>query len=99
MQYLEEAQTVHQNEDLNIVWQANCDIQYVLNAYSCVIYICVYMIKAQKGMSTLIAKACKEEKDSNMTLKQSVHHMANKFLNVVESPVMEVCYMMCHTCQ
>ena len=55
-------------------------------------YICEYMTKAQKGMIILMAEAYKEGKDSNMTLKQSVHHMANKFLNAAESPVMKVCY-------
>ena len=43
-------------------------------------------------MSTLMAEACKEAKDGNMTLKQSAHHMANHSLNAVESPDMEACY-------
>ena len=41
-----------------------------------------------------MAEACKEAKDGNMTLKQSVCHMANKFLNAVESLVMEACYIL-----
>ena len=35
-----------------------------------------------------MAVACKESKDGNMTLKQSVHHIAN----AVESLAMEACY-------
>ena len=50
------------------------------------------MAKAQKGMGTLMAEACKEAKDGNMALKGSVYDMANEFLNVVESPIMETCY-------
>ena len=43
-------------------------------------------------MSTLMAEAGVEAKDGNITLKQSVNGVVRKFLNVVESPVMEACY-------
>ena len=33
-------------KDLVMTWKANHDIQYVLNAHSCVMYICGYMAKA-----------------------------------------------------
>ena len=52
--------------------QANHDIQFPLDAYRCVVYICDYMRKAQKGMSDLLATACKEAKEINFTLKESV---------------------------
>ena len=61
-------------------WSAKHDMQYALDTCCCVMYICNYMTKIQKGTGTLIAEACKEAKDGNMTLKQNVHHMANKFL-------------------
>ena len=35
------------------VWQANHDIQFVLDPYQCVTYICDYMTKSQKGISEL----------------------------------------------
>ena len=66
-------------------WKANHDIQFVLDAYSCVVYICDYMTKSQKGMSNLLASACQEAKKGNMTLTQSVRHMGNKFINGVET--------------
>ena len=37
-------------------------------------------------------EACREAKQGNASLKESVCHMANKFLNAVESPEMEACY-------
>ena len=79
-------------KELAMTLQANPDIQYILFAYSYLMYMCDYMKKAPKSMGTLIAGACKEAKDDNMTLKQSVHHMANKFLNILDSPVMGACY-------
>ena len=43
-------------------WQANHYIQFPLDAYSCVVYICDCMTKAQKGMSDLLTTAYKEAK-------------------------------------
>ena len=53
-------------------WQANHDIQFVLNVYICIIYICDYMTKAQKGISDLLATACREAREGNMTLKENI---------------------------
>ena len=39
-----------------------------------------------------MAEACKEAKDGYMILQQSVHLVTYKFLNAVESPIMEACY-------
>ena len=66
------------------VWKANHDIQYVLDPYSCVIYICDYLMKNNKGMSMLLENAAKEARKGNMNLKQSVQHIGNKFLNCSE---------------
>ena len=54
------------------VWKANHDIQYVLDPYSCVVYICDYLMKNNKSMSKLLENASKEAKLGNMDLKQSV---------------------------
>ena len=74
------------------VWQANHDIQFVLDAYSCIVYICDYLTKAHKGMSNLLSAACEEAKKNNLGLKQSVRHMGNKFLNAVEISEQEACF-------
>ena len=44
-------------------------------------------------MSTLMAEACKEAKKGNHTLKQSVRHIGNKFLNAVEVSAQEAAYL------
>ena len=74
------------------VWNANHDIQYVLDPYSCVVYICDYLTKNNKGMSILLEQAAKEAKDGNMDLKKSVRHIGNKFLNCVEMSEQECVY-------
>ena len=74
------------------VWKANHDIQYVLDPYSCVVYICNYLMKNNKSMSKLLETASKEAKLGNMDLKQSVRHIGNKFLNCSEMSEQECAY-------
>ena len=73
-------------------WQANHDVQFVLDAYQCVSYICDFMTKSPKGMSELLEIAHEEASAGNMNLKQSVHHMGNKLLNAAKNPIQECCY-------
>ena len=47
---------------------------------------------SHKGMSDLLATACKEAREGNMTLKESVQHVGNKFLNSVEMLEQECCW-------
>ena len=79
-------------KDLLNVWKANHDIQYVLDPYSCVVYICDYLMKNNKGMSKLLEAAAKEAREGNMDLKQSVRHIGNKFLNCTEMSEQECAY-------
>ena len=74
------------------IWKANHDIQYVLDPYSCVMYICDYLMKNNKGMSKLLENAAKEARKGNMDLKQSVQHIGNKFLNCSEMSEQECAY-------
>ena len=67
---LEEIYLNNYMKDLVHVWNANHDIQYVLDPYSCVVYICDYLTKNNKGMSKLLEQAAKEAKQGNMDLKK-----------------------------
>ena len=79
--------------DLLGVWKANHDIQFILDAYACAMYIVSYINKSTKGMSKLMAEACKEAKKGNKSLKESVRHIGNKFLNAVEVSAQEAAYL------
>ena len=79
--------------DLYHVLKANHDIQFVLDAYACAMYIVSYINKSAKGMSQLMADACKEAKNGNKTLKESVRHIGNKFLNASEVSAQEAVYL------
>ena len=71
----QEVQDIYINcymKDMLSAWQVNHDIQFVLHAFSCIVYTCDYMTISHKGMSDLLATACKEAREGNMTLKECV---------------------------
>ncbi|KAI8515812.1 hypothetical protein Bbelb_066250 [Branchiostoma belcheri] len=53
------------NPHLLRAWNANIDIQYVLDAYSCVRYIVSYISKAEREMGKLLKQAQKEAREGN----------------------------------
>ena len=67
-------------KDLLGVWKANHDIQFILDAYACAMYIVSYINKSANGMSRLMSEACKEARKGNKSLKESVRHIGNKSL-------------------
>ena len=42
------------NASVMLAWQANMDIQYVLDAYACVMYVASYIMKTEKSMGVLL---------------------------------------------
>lgn len=68
-------------------------IQFILDVYTCAVYIVSYISKAQKGMSELLRKACDEAKNGNASIKQQVRDIGNKFLNSVEISAQEAVYL------
>lgn len=81
------------NEMILKCWQANIDVQFILDAYACAAYIVSYISKSQRGMSNLMYEACKEARQGNKTLKQQVRHIGNKFLTHVEVSAQEAAYL------
>ena len=41
-------------------WNANMDIQYVVDAYACIVYIISYISKAEREMGMLLGNAQRE---------------------------------------
>ena len=80
-------------KDLLGVWKANHDIQYILDAFACAMYIVSFINKSSEGMSTLMTEACREARRGNQTLKESVRHIGNNFLNAVEVSAQGAAYL------
>ena len=81
------------NPHLLRAWEANMDIQFVLDPYACAVYILSYINKGQRGMSKLLRKACEEAKEGNKNIVNKVRHIGNKFLNAVEISAQEAVYL------
>ena len=81
------------NKHCLLAWRANMDIQFILDIYSCAMYVVSYISKAQRGMSELLRKACEEAREGNLSIKQQVRDIGNKFLNSVEISVQEAVYI------
>ena len=77
---------------LSACWIANHYFEFVLDAYSSVVYICDYMTKSPKGMIILFMEGCGEAQAGNLSLKQSFRHMGSKFPNSVELFEIEAWY-------
>ena len=71
-------------------WQANMDIQYVVNAYACVMYIASYVLKAEKGMGELLKQAAKELQQGNT--RQQLNKLGSVFLTNREVSAQETVY-------
>ena len=48
------------NPSVLLAWQANMDIQYVMDAYACVMYVASYMMKHEKSMGELLKNVANE---------------------------------------
>ena len=63
------------NQVLFRCWRANMDIQYVIDPYSCAVYIVTYIAKAQTGMSILLMNAAKEVREGNLDIRRQVRDL------------------------
>ncbi|XP_049618013.1 uncharacterized protein [Syngnathus scovelli] len=54
------------NRHLLLAWDGNLDIQYILNAYSCIAYICSYISKAEHGLSQYLKSVIENSRNENV---------------------------------
>ena len=71
-------------------WEANMDIQYVVNAYACVMYIASYVLKAEKGMGKLLKQAAQNLEQGNT--RQQLNKLGSVFLTNCEVSAQEAVY-------
>ena len=43
------------NDPVTLAWQANTDIQYVLNGYACIMCVASYIMKTDRAIGVLLA--------------------------------------------
>ncbi|XP_065214928.1 uncharacterized protein LOC135841724 [Planococcus citri] len=81
------------NKDILELHQANIDVQFITDTYACVQYVCNYINKSTKGISKLMYDVMKDiEKRGNVSLKEKLKAVANKFINASEMSAQEAVY-------
>ena len=78
------------NPNVMLAWQANMDIQYVLNAYACVMYVASYMMKSERAMGELLRNVANENRTNE--LKSQLRKVGSAFLNHREVSAQEAVY-------
>ena len=66
------------NPSVMLAWQANMDIQFVLNAYACVMYVASYIMKTERSMGELLKHVAAESRTDE--LKMQLRKVGSAFL-------------------
>ena len=78
------------NAPVTLAWQANTDIQYVLNAYACVMHVASYIMKTDRAMGQLLKHVASEARTEE--LKQQLRKVGSTFLTHREVSAQEAVY-------
>lgn len=74
-------------------WNANLDIQFVVDAFACVVYIISYISKSEREMGLLLGNAQREaRKDGNTSAKDALKQLASVYLHNREVCAQESVY-------
>ena len=71
-------------------WRANMDLQYIMEPYSCIMYITSYMMKSERAMSELLKKVAEESRAEDLKLK--LRKVVSAFLSNREVSAQEAAY-------
>lgn len=72
--------------------RANHDVQPVVHAYACACYITSYMTKSNASMSILLKNVQREYANGDLTNRQKLQKLANKFQNCSEVSAQEAVF-------
>ena len=78
------------NPSVMLAWQASMDIQYVLNAYACVMYVASYIMKTERAMGELLKRVAAEARTEE--LKVRMRKVGSAFLTHREVSAQEAVY-------
>ncbi|XP_078621306.1 uncharacterized protein LOC144887780 [Branchiostoma floridae x Branchiostoma japonicum] len=78
------------NPKILATWRANMDLQFILDPYSCIMYITSYMLKSERAMSELLRKVAEESRGED--LKAKLTKVGSAFLNNRELSAQEAAW-------
>ena len=73
-----------------LAWQANMDIQFVMNAYACIMYVASYIMKTERSMGELLKRVATEARTDE--LKCQLRKVGSAFLTHREVSAQETVY-------
>ncbi|XP_071131126.1 reticulocyte-binding protein homolog 2a-like [Mytilus edulis] len=76
-----EIYTNQYNPHLLRAWDANMDIQYILDAFSCVVYIISYISKAERELGLLLQQTKNEAEEGNLNAQQTMQKVGTSYLH------------------
>ncbi|CAF1416692.1 unnamed protein product [Rotaria magnacalcarata] len=80
------------NEEILRVWNANMDIQFVLDPYAYAKYLMSYTTKPEREMSLLLEETHKVCREGNMSVRDEMKKLAGTFFNHRQVSVQEAIY-------
>ena len=70
------------------------DLQYVLNAYACVMYVASYIMKTDRAMGELLKQVASESRTEE--LKVQMRKVGSAFFNSEKLVPKKLCIEFCH---
>ncbi|XP_052683843.1 uncharacterized protein LOC128164141 [Crassostrea angulata] len=77
-------------------WDANMDIQYVLDPFSCIVYIISYISKSEREMGMLLKQTKIEAAEGNLSAHDTIKRVGSAYLNHREVSAQEAVYRVCN---
>jgi len=78
------------NAAVMLAWQANMDLQFVLNAYACVMYVASYIMKTDRAMGEILKRVASEVRTQE--LRAQIRKVGSAFLSHREVSAQETVY-------
>ncbi|XP_062572298.1 uncharacterized protein LOC134234263 [Saccostrea cucullata] len=77
-------------------WDANMDIQFVLDPFSCIVYIISYISKSEREMGMLLKQTKLEAEEGNSDARQTMKKIGSAYLHHREVSAQEAVYRVCN---
>lgn len=77
-------------------WDANMDIQFVLDPFSCIVYIVSYISKAEREMGMLLKQTKIEAEEGNLNARETMKRIGSAYLHHREVSAQEAVYRVCN---
>ncbi|XP_078311297.1 uncharacterized protein LOC144618640 [Crassostrea virginica] len=77
-------------------WDANMDIQFVLDPFSCIVYVISYISKTEREMGMVLKQTKIEAEEGNESARKTLKKIGSAYLNHREVSAQEAVYRVCN---